>query len=81
MLCTIFMPMISLFFCPDLSRVTEFSSGYPVPGHLTKAYQTQHVKMNSERLPGGSVVKKLPANVGDMGSIPGLGRSHMPWSN
>ena len=25
--------------------------------------------------PGGSVVKKLPANVGDVGSIPGLGRS------
>ena len=24
--------------------------------------------------PGGSVVKNLPANVGDMGSIPGLGR-------
>ena len=81
MLCTIFMPMISLFFCPDLSRVTDFSSGYLVPGHLTKAYQTQHVKMNSERLPGGSVVKKLPANAGDKGSIPGLGRSHTPQSN
>ena len=27
------------------------------------------------------VVKKLPANAGSMGSIPGLGRSHMPWSN
>ena len=25
--------------------------------------------------PGGSVVKNMPANVGDMGSIPGLGRS------
>ena len=25
--------------------------------------------------PGGSVVKNLPANVGDSGSIPGLGRS------
>ena len=25
--------------------------------------------------PGGSVVKNLPANAGDMGSIPGLGRS------
>ena len=27
--------------------------------------------------PGGSVVKNLPANVGDMGSIPWSGRS--PW--
>ena len=31
--------------------------------------------------PGGTVVKNLPANAGDTGSIPGLGRSHMPWSN
>ena len=29
----------------------------------------------------GSVVKGLPANAGDMGSIPGSGRSHMPRSN
>ena len=28
-------------------------------------------------LPGGSVVKNLPANAGDTGSIPGPGRSHM----
>ena len=28
--------------------------------------------------PGGPVVKSLPANPGHMGSIPGLGRSHMP---
>ena len=27
--------------------------------------------------PGGSVVKNPPANVGDLGSIPGLGR--FPW--
>ena len=25
--------------------------------------------------------KNLPANAGDMGSSPGLGRSHMPQSN
>ena len=28
-------------------------------------------------LPGGLVVKSPPANAGDTGSIPGLGRSHM----
>ena len=32
-------------------------------------------------LPGGSVVKNPPANAGDTGSSPSLGRSHMPWSN
>ena len=30
---------------------------------------------------GGSVVTNLPANVGDTGSIPGLGGSHMQWGN
>ena len=31
--------------------------------------------------PGGAVVGSLPASAGDTGSSPGLGRSHMPWSN
>ena len=31
--------------------------------------------------PGSTVVKNLPANAGDTGSSPGLGRSHMPRSN
>ena len=31
--------------------------------------------------PGGTVVENLPDNAGDTGSNPGLGRSHMPWSN
>ena len=28
--------------------------------------------------PGGTVVESLPANAGDTGSSPGLGRSRMP---
>ena len=31
--------------------------------------------------PGGPVVKNLPANAGDMGSMHGLGRSHMLRDN
>ena len=31
--------------------------------------------------PGGTVVKNPPANIGDTGSIPGPGRSHMLQSN
>ena len=27
------------------------------------------------------MVENLPANAGDMGLRPGLGRSHMPWGN
>ena len=31
--------------------------------------------------PGGLVVQNPPANAGDIGSIPGLGRFHMPRGN
>ena len=30
---------------------------------------------------GGAVVKNPPAKAGDTGSIPDLGRHHVPWSN
>ena len=35
-------------------------------------------RSTSRDFPGGTVVKNLPANVGDMGLSPGPGRSHMP---
>ena len=38
-------------------------------------------KMWSWGFPGGAVVENLPANAGDMGLSPGLGRSHMPWND
>ena len=38
-------------------------------------------KMIEPGFPGGAVVENLPANAGDTGSSPGLGRSHMPRSN
>ena len=39
------------------------------------------VKRANKELPGGSVVKKSPANAEDMGLITGLGRSHTPQNN
>ena len=39
------------------------------------------LKMEILGFPGGAVVENLPANAGDTGSSPGLGRSHMPRSN
>ena len=39
------------------------------------------MKEGKEGFPGGAVVENLPANAGDTGSSPGLGRSHMPRSN
>ena len=38
-------------------------------------------KQTTRGFPGGAVVANLPANAGDTGSSPGLGRSHMPRSN
>ena len=38
-------------------------------------------KQSVQGFPGGAVVKNPPANTGDTGSSPGLGRSHMPWSS
>ena len=38
-------------------------------------------KTQSRDLPGGTLVKNLPASAGDTGSSPGPGRSHMPRSN
>ena len=36
---------------------------------------------NRRGFPGGPVVKNPPANAGDTGSIPALGRSHVPRDN
>ena len=38
-------------------------------------------KIDKESFPDGLVVKNPPANAGDTGSIPDLGRCHMPQSN
>ena len=49
------------------------------------ATKTQHSQINkylkNRDFPGGPVVENLPANAGDMDSIPSLGRAHMPRSN
>ena len=46
-----------------------------------QSYQSTVTKMHNSGFPGGAVVENLPANAGDTGSSPGLGRSHMPQSN
>ena len=42
---------------------------------------TKEIKILKRGFPGGAVVENLPANAGDTGSSPGLGRSHVPRSN
>ena len=48
---------------------------------VTKYHKLSDLKQQKWGLPGGAVVENLPANAGDTGSSPGLGRSHMPRSN
>ena len=38
-------------------------------------------RLASRDFPDGPVIKHPPANAGDTGSIPGPGRSHMPWGD
>ena len=47
----------------------------------TETHCNQIVKSQRQGFPGGAAVESLPANAGDTGSSPGLGGSHMPWSN
>ena len=50
--------------------------------NLTEEVQILYLKtVKHGGFPGGAVVENLPANAGNMGSSPGLGRSHMPRSN
>ena len=44
-------------------------------------YRIESPEIDPWDFPGGAVVKNLPANTGDMGSIPGPRRSHMLRSN
>ena len=48
---------------------------------MVKEEIRREIKKYSGDFPGGVVVENPPANSGDMGSSPGLGRFHMPWSN
>ena len=41
----------------------------------------KRIKNEYGGFPGGAVVESLPANAGDTGSSPGLGRSHVPRSS
>ena len=43
--------------------------------------ETYKLKKKNLGFPGGAEVENLPANAGDTGSSPGLGRSHMPRSS
>ncbi|KAJ8783597.1 hypothetical protein J1605_008640 [Eschrichtius robustus] len=49
--------------------------------HATEQLSPCATTTEARGFPGGAVVENLPANAGDTGSSPGLGRSHMPQSD
>ena len=68
-------------------RPLSKASGLRVNDHnrhtvrLPAKQRTDHVKREEQDFLRGPVVEDPPANAGDMGSIPGLGRFHMLQSN
>ena len=65
-------------------RRNDFLAKKMYPTTLTWALMArkgQALNLYLPDFPGGTVVKNPPANAGDTGSGPGLGRSHIPRSN
>ena len=48
---------------------------------MLEVHSEEAVKTVGGDFPGGPVVRNPPANAGDIGSIPGPGRFHMPSNN
>ena len=63
------------------TKVTGLYSSKISGSEKTNLRNSSRLKDTKEGFPGGAVVENLPANAGDTGSSPGLGRSHMPRSN
>ena len=64
---------------------SDCSTKWPFPISLPLLRPPYSLRQNNNEIrpgfPGGAVVESPPANAGDTGSSPGLGRSHMPRSN
>ena len=88
-LCTILASFLSV--CSMILKLLRFQTRDTLNHHeALKPYQffifydwciCSFLKVNFGGFPGGLVVKNLPCNAKDKGSIPGPGSSHMPRSN
>ena len=59
----------------------DTQTAHTIQQQQQKQKQTTQSKNGQKGFSGGTVVQNPPANAEDTGSSPGLGRSHMPWSN
>ena len=72
------------FLSPNLLPRTESSTGRIIAPMIQPGVPLNYkffIRIIREDFPGDAVVKNPPASAGDTGSIPGLGRSHVPRSN
>ena len=63
------------------SRLKKTKGTCQLNVNLIHGHNLLRQKKQRGGFPGGAVVENLPANAGDTGSSPALGRSHMPQSN
>ena len=72
-----------LFHTRSDKEVTTHTVRYQIVSYLEELFVLLvfYRLLPRKDLPGGPVVKNSPANAGDMGSIPGPGRLHMPRSS
>ena len=66
--------------CSTSLAISEMQIKTTIKNHFTPTGMAI-IKKTDRGFPGGAVVENLPANSGDTGSSPDLGRSHMPRSN
>jgi len=64
---------------PSVTAFRDVFPGEEISFYTWGVAKRKHegLKVSTEDFPGGSVVKNPPADAGDMGSTPGLGRFHM----
>lgn len=78
--------MLTLALTPDFQIKYSYSFSLLKKIHISHGkkiwYILKEKRMKNSKmgLPGGTVVKNPAANVGDIGSIPGMGRFYMPWA-
>ena len=68
---------VSLLVLAKPLPTTPLTPGFYSPEHLP--FKEDH--QGPEDFPSGAVDKNPPASAGDTGSIPGLERFHLTWSN
>ena len=71
--------IVTNYLCPPTPN-PEYNQTKIYPGQGTSLV-AQWLRTCLLGFPGGTLVENLPANAGDKGSSPGLGRSHVPRRN